>query len=203
MYDRTPYWPTVPRMTYASGSEQDLRHGGPRRQLQRTEPDTDPGQAQSAAEVKGLVQQMKVVAAAQRTGLIDRRAGVAEKASLRREILTGPVNHLAQVGRRASRDVHELGQALQRKPSKGTYVEFLTASRTMQAAADQHKPVPNAAGWPLATATQIRPTLCATWSPRSRKATPSRSFAPIMRSRADSGGICGLRLAERVRPDPG
>ena len=106
-----------------------------------TEPDTDPGQAQSVAEVKGLVQQMKVVAAAQRTGLIDRRAGAAEKASLRREILAGPVTHLAQVGRRASRDVHELGQAFQRKPSKGSYVEFLTASRTMQAEAEQHKAV--------------------------------------------------------------
>jgi hypothetical protein len=106
-----------------------------------TEPDTDPGQAQSVAEVKGLVQQMKVVAAAQRTGLIDRRAGAVEKASLRREVLAGPVTHLAQVGRRASRDVHELGQAFQRKPSKGTYVEFLTASRTMQAEAEQHKAV--------------------------------------------------------------
>ena len=106
-----------------------------------TEPDTDPGQAQSVAEVKGLVQQMKVVAAAQRTGLIDRRAGAVEKASLRREILAGPVTHLAQVGRRASRDVHELGQAFQRKPSKGTYVAFLTASRTMQAEAEQHKAV--------------------------------------------------------------
>jgi hypothetical protein len=106
-----------------------------------TEPDTDPGQAQSVAEVKGLVHQMKVVAAAQRTGLIDRRAGAVEKASLRREILAGPVTHLAQVGRRASRDVHGLGQAFQRKPSKGTYVEFLTASRTMQAEAEQHKAV--------------------------------------------------------------
>ena len=106
-----------------------------------TEPDTDAGQAQSVAEVKGLVQQMKVVAAAQRTGLIDRRAGAVEKASLRREVLAGPVTHLAQVGRRASRDVHELGQAFQRKPSKGTYVEFLTASRTMQAEAETHKAV--------------------------------------------------------------
>jgi hypothetical protein len=106
-----------------------------------TEPDTDPGQAQLVAEVKALVQQMKVVAAAQRTGLIDRRAGAAEKATLRREILAGPVAHMAQVGRRASRDVHEVGQDFQRKPSKGTYVEFLTASRTMQAKAEQHKAV--------------------------------------------------------------
>ena len=61
-----------------------------------TEPDTDPGQAQSVAEVKGLVQQMQVVATAQRTGLIDRRAGATEKKSLRREILAGPVTHLAR-----------------------------------------------------------------------------------------------------------
>jgi hypothetical protein len=105
------------------------------------EPDTDPGQAQSVAEVKRLVEQMKVAAAAQRTGLIDRRAGAAEKANLRREILAGPVTHLAQVGRRAARDVHEVGQDFQRKPSKGTYVAFLTASRTMQGKAEQHKAV--------------------------------------------------------------
>ena len=60
---------------------------------------------------------------------------------MRREILAGPVTHLAQVGRRASRDVHELGQAFQRKPSKGTYVELLTASRTVQAEAEQHEAV--------------------------------------------------------------
>ena len=65
----------------------------------------------------------------------------AEAHAQRQEILAGPVTHLAQVGRRASRDVHELGQAFQRKPSKGTYVEFLTASRTMQAEAEQHKAV--------------------------------------------------------------
>lgn len=106
-----------------------------------TEPDTDPGHAQSVAEVKELVQQMQVAAAAQRTGLIDRRAGSAEKANLRREILAGPITHLAQVGRRASRDVHELAQDFQRKPSKASYVEFLTAARTMQAKAEQHKAV--------------------------------------------------------------
>jgi hypothetical protein len=102
-----------------------------------TEPDTDPGHAQLVAEVKRLVEEMKVAAAAQRTGLIDRRAGAAEKADLRREILAGP----AQVGRRASRDVHELAQDVQRKPSKGSYVEFLTAARTMQAKAEEHKAV--------------------------------------------------------------
>ena len=84
---------------------------------------------------------MKEAAAAQRTGLIDRRAGAAEKADLRREILAGPITHLAEVGRRASRDVHELAQDFQRKPSKGTYVGFLTAARTMQAKAEEHKAV--------------------------------------------------------------
>src|SRR4051794_39496202 len=103
------------------------------------EPDTDAGQTQSVAEVKALVQQMKLVAATQRTGLIDRRAGAAEKATLRREILAGPVTHLAQVGRRASRDVPELGQAVQRKPAKGADGGVLTPSRAVQAGGGQRK----------------------------------------------------------------
>jgi hypothetical protein len=105
------------------------------------QPDTDQSHLQSVAQVKELVQQMKVVAAAQRAGLIDRRAGSAEKARLRREILAGPVTHLAEVGRRAARDAHELGQLFRYKPGAQTYVAFLTAVRTMQAEADTHKAV--------------------------------------------------------------
>ena len=105
------------------------------------QPDTDQSHLQSVAQVKELVQQMTVVAAAQRAGLIDRRAGSAEKARLRREILAGPVTHLAEVGRRAARDTHEMGQTFRYKPGSQTYVAFLTAARTMQQAAEAHRAV--------------------------------------------------------------
>jgi hypothetical protein len=103
------------------------------------QPDTDQGHTLSVAKVKELVEQMKVVAAAQRAGLVDSGAGAAEKARLRREILAGPVAHLAEVGRRASRSDHELGRAFRYKPGVQTYVAFLTAARSMQAAAEANK----------------------------------------------------------------
>lgn len=105
------------------------------------QPDTDPGHTQSVGHVQTLVEQMRVVAAAQRAGLIDRRAGSAEKARLRREILAGPVAHLAEVGRRARRDDHELGRRFRYQPGADTYVAFLTAARSMQAEAQTHKEV--------------------------------------------------------------
>jgi hypothetical protein len=99
------------------------------------QPDTDQGHTLSVAKVKELVAQMTSVAAAQRAGLVDSAAGAAEKAKLRREILAGPVAHLAEVGRRASRDDHELGRTFRYKPGAQTYVAFLTAARSMQSAA--------------------------------------------------------------------
>jgi hypothetical protein len=105
------------------------------------QPDTDQSHQLSVAQVKAVVEQMKVVAAAQRAGLIDRRAGAAEKRRLRREILAGPVTHLAEVGRRAARDAHELGQMFRYKPGTQSYVAFLTATRAMQAGAEAYKAV--------------------------------------------------------------
>ena len=104
-------------------------------------PDTDEGNTKSAAKVKELTQQMEVVAAAQRAGLVDRSAGVAERSRLRQEILSGPVAHLSEVGKRAVRGGHELGLTFRYKPGKQTYVAFLTAVRSMQAGAEADKEV--------------------------------------------------------------
>ena len=104
-----------------------------------THPDTDEGNTQSAAEVKRLVEEVKVVAADQRAGLLDRAAGSAEKARLRRAIMAGPVAHLVEVSRRSKQT--ELITAFQYKPGRKTYVAFRTAARAMQAAAEEHKDV--------------------------------------------------------------
>jgi hypothetical protein len=104
-------------------------------------PDTDTGNTQSAQEVKEIVKRMGVVAAAQRAGLLDKAAGSAEKARLRRQILAGPVAHMAEVGKRAQRSKHELGVTFRYKPGAQTYVAFQNTARSMQAAAEADKPV--------------------------------------------------------------
>jgi hypothetical protein len=102
-------------------------------------PDTDQGNSRSAAEVKRLVEQMQVVAMAQRTGLQDESAGAAEKARVRRAILAGPVAHLAEVGKRSNQG--GLAASFRYRPGSQTYLAFRTALRTMQSAAEEHKEV--------------------------------------------------------------
>ena len=93
-------------------------------------PDTDQGNNQSAEEVKEMVERMGVVAAAQRAGLLDKAAGSVEKVRVRREMLAGPVAHLAEVGKRAKRSEHELGVAFRYKPGR----QSTSSSRTTSGA---------------------------------------------------------------------
>ena len=104
-------------------------------------PDTDQGNTLSAQQVKEITEQMRQVAAAQRQGLLDKAAGSAEKAKLRREILDGPIAHLAEVGKRAGRRITDLGLAFRYRPGSQSYVGFRTAARTMQATAESKKEV--------------------------------------------------------------
>ena len=67
--------------------------------------------------------------------------GSAEKAKLRREILDGPIAHLAEVGKRAGRRITDLGLAFRYRPGSQSYVGFRTAARTMQATAESKKEV--------------------------------------------------------------
>jgi hypothetical protein len=104
-------------------------------------PDTDEGNTLSAQQLKEIREQMRQVAAAQRQGLLDKAAGWAEKAKLRREILDRPIAHLAEVGKRAGRRVTDLGLAFRYQPGTQTYVGFRTAARAMQATAQAKKEV--------------------------------------------------------------
>ena len=103
-------------------------------------PDTDPGQAQSVAAGEGAGAADEG-GGEQRTGLIDRRAGAVRKRSCAGRSWRGrsPTWPRSAGGPRATST--SWGRHFQRKPSKGTYVGFLTASRTMQAEAEQHKAV--------------------------------------------------------------
>ena len=106
-----------------------------------TRPDTDPGQATSAARLKDVKSQMDDAASVQRAGLIDRHTAAMEKRRLRREMLIGPIAHLSEVGRLGAKEHPELQNAFRYKPSGTTHVAHLTAARSMQAAADTHKEV--------------------------------------------------------------
>jgi hypothetical protein len=56
-------------------------------------------------------------------------------------MLEVPVAHLAEVGRAAAREDHELGEMFQFKPSANTFLAFGTAARSMAAAAQEHRDV--------------------------------------------------------------
>jgi hypothetical protein len=104
-------------------------------------PDTDPGQAVLEARLKEVRARMEVVAAAQRTGLIAVHTSALEKRRIRREQLAGPIAHLSEIGALAAKDHPELVALFRYKPSKDTLAAHLTAARTMQAKALEHKEV--------------------------------------------------------------
>jgi hypothetical protein len=106
-----------------------------------THPDTDAGYNVTAGKLEQLMQQADAVAAAQRDGLVAVRAASSRKEELRRAILAVPVAHLAEVGRAAAREDHELGTAFRFKPGSRTFQAFRVAARGMQLEADTHKEV--------------------------------------------------------------
>ena len=69
-----------------------------------------------------------------------------EKRRLRREMLAGPIAHLADIGQLASRERHDLPNGFRFKPSADTYAAFRSAARS------------NAGGGtePQGTAAQVR-----------------------------------------------
>jgi hypothetical protein len=105
------------------------------------QPDTDAGHAVSVARLKQLKAEMDQMAALQRGGVIDVHTGAMEKRRLRREMLAGPIAHLAEVGRIAGQEHAELATRFRYKPSGTTYLAHRTAARSMQAEAETHKEV--------------------------------------------------------------
>ena len=105
----------------------------------RAHPDADAGYAMAAAKLEQLVARAGEAAAAQRSGIVDVRAASARKAELRRTMLAVHIAHLAQVGREAAREDHELGKTFRFKPQAGTYLAFRTAARNMAVEAETHR----------------------------------------------------------------
>ncbi|HEY7637236.1 MAG TPA: hypothetical protein VH763_16915 [Gemmatimonadales bacterium] len=62
-------------------------------------PDTDQGYIAAAGKLKQMVERFRIVAALQRAGLIDVHTASEKKDALSREMRSGPIAHMAQVGR--------------------------------------------------------------------------------------------------------
>jgi hypothetical protein len=104
-------------------------------------PDEEPGGTVLATRLRALVARMTLVIENQRNGLVQSRAATVRKEELRRAMLAGPIAHLAQVGRMAGREVHELRSLFAFKPTAETMLAFQTAARGMYAAAQEHQEV--------------------------------------------------------------
>jgi hypothetical protein len=115
--------------------------GGRVVKLKLPQPDGDAGYALAAAKVEELVTRGAVVAAEQLDGLIDRHAASIEKQNLRREILAGPVAHLAKVGKVAKEEQHELGSLFRFKPDASSLLAVRTTAGNMLANAETHREV--------------------------------------------------------------
>ena len=108
-------------------------------EFSRAHPDTEPGTAIVTTRLEQLVARAEDTATAQRNGLIHVRAASARKEELRREMLEVPIAHLAEVGRAAARDEHELGKTFRFKPGASTFLAFRTAARGMASSAETHR----------------------------------------------------------------
>ena len=104
-------------------------------------PDDEPGGGVLVTQLRAIVARMTQVIDDQRSGQIDSRAASARKQELRQSILAGPIAHLAEVGRMAAREMHELRSLFAFKPTAKTLLAFHAAARGMFAAAQEHKEV--------------------------------------------------------------
>jgi hypothetical protein len=109
-------------------------------EFSRAHPDSEPGTADVVARLEQLIARANETAAAQRDGIIHVAAASARKGELRRAMLV-PIAHLAEVGRAAAREEHELGKTFRFRPDASTYLAFRTAARGMASAAQEHREV--------------------------------------------------------------
>jgi hypothetical protein len=122
-------------------SRRKIEMGARALEFSRAHPDTEPGTATAAARLEQLLARATETATVQRDGLIHVRAASARKEELRRQMLAVPIAHLAEVGRAAAREEHELGKTFRFKPGASTFLAFRTAARSMASAAQAHREV--------------------------------------------------------------
>ena len=122
-------------------SRRKIEMGARALEFSHAHPDSEPGATEAVARLEQLVMRANETAAVQRDGIIRVHAASTRKKELRKEMLDVPIAHLAEVGRAAGRDEHELGKTFQFNPSASTFLAFRTAARSMIAAAQAHREV--------------------------------------------------------------
>jgi hypothetical protein len=122
-------------------SRRKIEMGARALEFNRAHPDTEAGTAVAMARLEQLLARATDTATAQRDGIIHVRAAAARKRELRRQMRDGPIAHLAEVGRAAAREDHELGKMFTFKPGASTYLAFRTAARSMASSAQAHREV--------------------------------------------------------------
>ena len=110
-------------------------------EFSRAHPDADAGYAVAAAKLEQLVARANDAATAQRSGIVNVRSASARKGQLRRTMLAVHIAHLAEVGREAAREDHELGKVFRFKPQASTFLAFRTAARTMATEAEENREI--------------------------------------------------------------
>ncbi len=110
-------------------------------EFSQAHPDTEPGMVTAVARLEQLLARATETATAQRDGLVHVHAASARKEELRRQMRGVPIAHLAEVGRAAAREEHELGKTFTFKPGASTFLAFRTAARSMASAAQTHREV--------------------------------------------------------------
>jgi hypothetical protein len=101
--------------------------------------DTEPAMTATVARLEQLLSRAKQSATVQRDGLIHVHAAAERKEELHGQMRAGPIAHLAEVGRAAAREEHELGKAFVFRPGASTHFAFLTAARSMALAAQENR----------------------------------------------------------------
>ena len=108
-------------------------------EFSRARPDTEPTMAATVARLEQLLARAAKTATVQREGLVHVHAAAARKVDLRRQMRDVPIAHLAEVGRAAAREEHELGKTFTFRPGASTSFAFRTAARSMAAGAEAHR----------------------------------------------------------------
>ena len=101
--------------------------------------EADEGYTSLVKREKDVVEQMRIVAMEQRSGLLDKSAGSTEKADIRQDARTGPMAALAEVARRARKDHRDIAMKFRYKPGQQSYTAFEGAARSMLDTAKAHK----------------------------------------------------------------
>ena len=122
-------------------SRRKIEMGARALEFSRANPDSEPGAAEAVARLEQLVTRANETAAVQRDGFIRVHAASTRKRELRGEMLDVPIAHLAEVGRAAAREDHELGKMFRFNPGASTFLAFRTAARSMAGSALAHREV--------------------------------------------------------------